>query len=340
MPPAPLFLATHAPAATFAALRPRLFSIAYRMLGVRADAEDVVQDAWLRWDRSEQSGLQSAEAWLVTIVTRLAIDRLRALKAEREAYAGWWLPEPLVAADEHTPETRAEQAGELSVAFLWMLERLSPEERAAFLLRQVFDHDYDEVADLLGKSEAACRQLVHRAQQRLRQGQPGKARENSREERQLREAGRQQGQAGGRRQAAQPAPTGTQGQPRFAIAPELHRSLLGKFLDAARSGQAAAIQALLAENVELVSDGGGRVPSFPRIIRGIGAVARLFCRTLDKYPGLVAYRVALLNGEPGLLRYIGGQLESVQAFATDGERITGIYVVRNPDKLGGVPQRL
>ncbi|KQV85925.1 RNA polymerase subunit sigma-24 [Massilia sp. Root351] len=284
------------PALAFSRLRPRLFSIAYRMLGVRADAEDVVQDAWLRWDGSARDALQSPEAWLVTIVTRLSIDRLRAAKAERESYAGWWLPEPLVEVDERTPETQAEMAGELGVAFLWVLERLSPDERAAFLLRQVFDYDYREVAELLGKSEATCRQMVHRAQERVQQDRK-----------------------------------------RFGVDQEAHRSLLAKFLDAARSGQAAAIQALLAANVELVSDGGGKVPSFPRIIHGTGAVTRLFCRTLDKHPGQVAYRMAMLNGEPGMLRYIGGKLESALAFLVVDGSIAGIYVVRNPDKLGGVP---
>jgi RNA polymerase sigma-70 factor (ECF subfamily) len=156
--------------ALFAAARPRLFAIAYRMLGTRADAEDVLQDAWLRWHRADREGLQSAEAWLVTVVTRLAIDRLRAAKTEREAYVGWWLPEPLVEpVDERTPETAAELAGELSVALLWVLERLGPEERAAFLLRQVFDHDYAEIAALLDRIEAACRQMVHRASERVQQ---------------------------------------------------------------------------------------------------------------------------------------------------------------------------
>src|SRR5206468_11058789 len=119
----------------FSALRPRLFGIAYRMLGVRADAEDVLQDAWLRWSAADHGALQSAEAWLVTVVTRLAIDRLRAAKAEREAYVGWWLPEPIVEVDERTPEAAAELASDLSVAFLHLLERLGPEERAVFLLR-------------------------------------------------------------------------------------------------------------------------------------------------------------------------------------------------------------
>ena len=157
----------------FTALRPRLFGIAYRMLGTRADADDVLQDAWLRWHRTDTATLQSAEAWLVTVVTRLAIDRLRAVKVERQAYVGWWLPEPLVdAADTHTPEAAAELASDVSVAFLWVLERLAPEERAAYLLREVFDHDYADIAALLDKSEAACRQLVHRAGERVRRERP------------------------------------------------------------------------------------------------------------------------------------------------------------------------
>lgn len=151
----------------FATLRPRLFALAYRMLGTRVDADDVLQDAWLRWYRADQAALQSAEAWLVTVVTRLAIDRLRAAKIERAAYVGYWLPEPLVDTHQRTPEDAAELASDLSVAFLWALERLSPDERAAFLLRQVFDHDDPEIANLLGKSEAACRQIVHRAAERV-----------------------------------------------------------------------------------------------------------------------------------------------------------------------------
>jgi RNA polymerase sigma-70 factor, ECF subfamily len=156
----------------FQALRPRLFGIAYRMLGVRADAEDVVQDAWLRWRDTDPAALQSAEAWLVTVATRLAIDRLRAAKRERENYPGEWLPEPLVDVDEQTPERIAERADELSLAFLHLLERLGPEERAAYLLRQAFDYEYGEIAAMLGKSEAAIRQSVHRATERLRLDRP------------------------------------------------------------------------------------------------------------------------------------------------------------------------
>ncbi|HEY4073027.1 MAG TPA: RNA polymerase sigma-70 factor [Herbaspirillum sp.] len=281
----------------FTTLRPRLFSIAYRMLGTRADADDVLQDAWLRWHQVDRSTLQSIEAWLVTVVTRLAIDRLRAAKTEREAYVGWWLPEPLVTQDpQPTPEAAVELASELSVAFLWLLERLSPEERAAFLLRQVFDYDYDEIAALLGKNQAACRQMVHRASSRVQQERP-----------------------------------------RFEVPEDLHRGLLEKFMQAAHNGGREAIKALLADNVEIIGDGGGKVPSFKKVLRGADRIANLYW-VLSRNPGArVVYRIAQINGEPGLLRYIDGKLESAQAFVTDGECIVAIYAIRNPDKLAHIP---
>jgi RNA polymerase sigma-70 factor (ECF subfamily) len=232
----------------------------------------------------------------VTVTTRLAIDRLRAVKAEREAYVGWWLPEPLVEADERTPETAAELASDLSMALLWVLERLSVEERAAFLLRQVFDHDYDEIASLLGKSEAACRQMVHRASERVQQTRT-----------------------------------------RFNVPREAHRRVVEQFIRAAQSGERDAIAALLAADVELVSDGGGKVPAVSKILRGAHRIANLLWVTGRRFGDQTAYRQALINGEPGLLRYVDGKLESAMALATDGERIVGIYAVRNPDKLAGVP---
>jgi RNA polymerase sigma-70 factor (ECF subfamily) len=160
------------PTVTFRRLRPRLEGIAYRMLGSRAEAEEVVQDAWLRWHESAPAELQSAEAWLVTITTRLAIDRLRAAKVQREHYIGAWLPEPVLTEAPATPEQALERVDNLSVAFLVVLERLAPEARAAFLLREVFDADYSEVARTIGKSEAACRQLVSRAKAQLREERP------------------------------------------------------------------------------------------------------------------------------------------------------------------------
>jgi len=156
----------------FQKLRPRLFGIAYRMLGVRADAEDIVQDAWLRWQHAGFEAARIPEAWLVTVVTRLAIDRLRGAIAERERYVGPWLPEPLIGEAFEPPEAALEAAGDISTAFLLMLERLGPEERAVFLLHQVFEFGYDEVAAMVGKTEAACRKILQRARERVRADRP------------------------------------------------------------------------------------------------------------------------------------------------------------------------
>ena len=159
----------NAPAEVFELHRPRLFGIAYRMLGSRTDAEDLLQDAYLRWHESNRTRIHSAIAFLVTITTRLCVDRLRELKQERACYVGPWLPEPIV--DEHipSPDMQRELVDDVSVAFFAVLERLGPEERAAFLLHDVFDYDYPEVAQTLDKSETACRQLIHRARARLRE---------------------------------------------------------------------------------------------------------------------------------------------------------------------------
>lgn len=158
--------------ATFNRLRPRLQGIAYRMLASVAEAEDVVQDAWLRWHEAAHETIDSAEAWLVTVTTRLSIDRLRAAKVKREHYVGFWLPEPVLTDSPATPEQLTELADDVSVAFLMLLERLAPEARAAFLLREVFDADYSDVAQALGKSEAACRQIVSRAKAQVRDERP------------------------------------------------------------------------------------------------------------------------------------------------------------------------
>ena len=157
---------SHESVVTFEALRGRLFGLAYRMLGSRADAEDIVQEAYVRWHQAAQESIENPEAWLVTATTRLAIDRLRRLKTEREAYVGPWLPEPIVTDDP--PDRHLELADDLSIAFLALLERLAPEERAAFLLHDVFDVGYPQIAAVVDRSEAACRQIVHRARERVR----------------------------------------------------------------------------------------------------------------------------------------------------------------------------
>ncbi|MET0623888.1 MAG: RNA polymerase sigma-70 factor [Pyrinomonadaceae bacterium] len=156
----------------FEQLRRRLFAVAYRMTGTRADAEDIVQEAYLRWHRADTGDVRSPEAWLVSVVTRLSIDRLRKATVEREAYTGPWLPEPLFDAQARSPEERLELDSDLSMAFMVLLERLAPVERAAFLLRDVFDCDYAEIARILQRSEAACRQVVHRARERVRRDKP------------------------------------------------------------------------------------------------------------------------------------------------------------------------
>ena len=152
--------------------RQRLFGIAYRMLGTRADAEDIVQEAYLRWHKANAEDIETPEAWLVTIVTRLSIDRLRSLAKERETYIGPWLPEPLLTDKNYMPEEQLEFADNLSLAFLALLERLSPTERAAFLLREVFEVSYAEIARVVGRNETACRQLIHRARERVRSDKP------------------------------------------------------------------------------------------------------------------------------------------------------------------------
>ncbi len=286
-------------AKAFSALRPKLFSIAYRMLGTRADAEDVVQEAWLRWQGTERSQVQSMEAWLVTASTRLAIDCLRTRKAERETYFGWWLPEPLVELDESTPETAAELASDVSMALMWVLERLSPEERAAFLMRQVFDEDYADIAAMLNKSEASCRQMVHRAQVRVQEQKP-----------------------------------------RFDVPRGAHRDLLARFMQAATAGDRAAMKAMMSDQVQLVSDGGGKVKSFARILQGAGRVAGVFWSLEHQFPHQVAYKAAIINGEPGLLRYVAGKIESAQSFVIEDGRIIAVFVLRNPDKLTAVPQAI
>ena len=157
---------------TFESHRSRLFGLSYRLLGSRSDAEDVVQDTWLRWQQADRTGIRDPEAWLVTAATRLGIDRLRAARTQREHYTGPWLPPPSEIDESPSPEQSAEVAEQVSLAFLAVLERLGPEERAAFLLKEAFDYDYAQIAPLLGQSEANCRQMVHRARERVQAGRP------------------------------------------------------------------------------------------------------------------------------------------------------------------------
>ncbi|GAP65497.1 putative ECF-sigma factor [Mizugakiibacter sediminis] len=272
--------------------RERLFGLAYRMLGTRADAEDAVQDAWLRWRQADQAAIQDPEAWLVTTTTRLCIDRLRSARREREAYVGPWLPEPLAAGTVASPQDAVELANDVSLAFLAALERLAPEERAALLLKDVFDYDHAAIAQLLGKSEAACRQIVHRARERVR----------------------------GER-------------PRRAVDRATHRHLLERFLDAASRGDHDAIVELLAADARFTADSGGKVPSVKRVLFGNERIARLFRGVARLVGGRLTWRIAEINGEPGIVRELDGQVHSALCVVCDGERIVEILQVMNPDKL-------
>jgi RNA polymerase sigma-70 factor (ECF subfamily) len=275
--------------------RPRLFGLAYRLLGSRSDAEDVVQDAWLRWSQADRSAIRDTEAWLVTATTRLGIDRLRLARTERETYFGPWLPEPFSVDEAPTPERGAEIAEQVSLAFLSVLERLGPEERAAFLLKEVFDYDYAQIAELIGHSEANCRQMVHRARTRVQADRP-----------------------------------------RFAVAPEQHRSLLERFMHAAQSGDRSAIVQLLDADAQLVSDGGGKVNATIRPLHGAERIARLFWAIARRPQSALEWRLGHVNGEPALLRMRDGRLHSVTTVTLEDDRISGIFTVLNPDKLDGL----
>jgi RNA polymerase sigma-70 factor (ECF subfamily) len=277
---------------TFNRLRPRLQGIAYRMLGTLAEAEDIVQDAWCRWQESDRSGIGNAEAWLVATTSRLSIDRLRAAKVKRDHYEGLWLPEPMLMEASSSPEQLQEISDDLSVAFLMLLERLSPEARAAFLLREVFDLDYREVAEVIQKSEAASRQLVSRAKKQLQDGKP-----------------------------------------RYAVSADAQRRLLGRFTQALSSGDFAALNSMLAEEAELIGDGGGIVTSFPKPMLGGRRIAQLFYANHLRYGSASRSELAFINGQWALLRFIHGELESAQTFDIDGERIVRVLVQRNPEKL-------
>ncbi len=273
--------------------RDRLFGIAYRMLGSRSEAEDVLQDAWLRWSSADIDDIHEPAAWLTTVVTRLSLDQLRRVKQQRLDYIGPWLPEPLVTESAEAPDVLLELADDLSLAFLAVLERLSPEERAAYLLREVFDTPYSEVAGILNKQEAACRKLVSRARERVQAERP-----------------------------------------RYTVDADTHRDVLQRFADAMQSGDAADLLALLHPEVEMISDGGGKVIAALRVLRGAERVLRLYRAVARRTPpGVMNWRVGLANGQPALFQYVGRRLESIVTIVHDGQRIHSIYNIRNPDKL-------
>jgi RNA polymerase sigma-70 factor (ECF subfamily) len=283
---------------SFEELRPLLFSIAYRMLGSVVDAEDVVQETFVRWSETTPGEIRSPRAYLSKVVTNLCIDRLRSARRERETYVGPWLPEPLLEDPAPDAADQAEVAETLSMAFLVVLESLSPLERAAFLLHEVFAYDYAELAEMLGRKEDACRQLVHRARQHV---------------------------------AAR--------RPRFRVARQRQLELLRSFTAACTLGDVDALAELLTEDVVLQSDSGGRVNAARKPIYGSRRVARFLVGIVGKASPHLATRVITVNGQPGLVNYIGERLDNVVSLDFAEGRIQGVHIVVNPEKLPVGPPR-
>lgn len=284
--------------ATFDQYRSLLFSVAYRMLGSVADAEDMLQETFIRWQRAVDEEIQSPRAYLVTIVSRLCINHLQSARVQREEYVGQWLPEPLVTGQGSDPMGLIRTDETLSIAFLVLLERLTPIERAVFLLREVFEYEYLEIAKILDQNEANCRQILHRARQHV-----------------------------------------AEVRPRFKAAPKKRNELLHGFLHAISSGDINGLIGLLAEDVVLHTDGGGKAIAMPNLVHGASNVARAIILGREKFrpEGNVETRIVSVNGAPGVVSYLKGEPSFVFTMDTNEEHIRAIYFITNPDKLSHVP---
>jgi RNA polymerase sigma-70 factor, ECF subfamily len=293
------------PAASFEPYRRRLLGLAYRMLGSMADAEDAVQETYLRWHATDRDRVSDARGFLMTTATRICLDLLTSARARREEYVGPWLPEPVVDTAALAPDSRTEMAEDLSIALLLTLDRLSPLERAAFLLHDVFDFSFAEVATTLERSEAACRKLATRAREHVRALRP--------------------------RGATTPLVP-----PREIDAK--HAQLMSAFATATQSGDLDALMQLLASDVRVVTDGGGKVRAALNVVEGADHAARFLIDVTRKRPGAwwrddFRPRFALINGLPGIIVDAPEGAVQTAAFEIEGGVIRALYVVRNPDKL-------
>ncbi len=280
----------------FVAHRNLLFTVAYEMLGSAADAEDVLQETWLRWAGVDLSEVRDRRAYLVRITTRQALTRLRTLGRRKESYVGSWLPEPLLTTPDVAEDV--ELADSVSMAMMLVMETLTPTERAVFVLREVFDLGYDEIAEAVGKSPAAVRQTAHRARAHV---------------------------------AAR--------RPRGAVSRTETRDALAAFQRAVETGDLQGLLDVLAPDVVLLGDGGGIKQAVLRPVRGAGKVARLVLGGLVKQPAAVSMEPVQVNGFPGLLVRLDGELDTVMAARFDDGLITGLYAVRNPEKLTRMRRR-
>jgi RNA polymerase sigma-70 factor (ECF subfamily) len=281
---------------SFETNRPYLFAIAYRMLGSATDAEDMVQETFLRYQSTSPETVRSLKAYLTTIISRLCVDQLQLARRKRESYVGTWLPEPIAteaSAETVDPERRAETQESISLAFLVLLEQLQPFERAVFLLREVFGYEFAEIAAILDKGEAACRRSFGRARLRLR---------------------------------AQ--------RPRFPASPQIHRQLLGEYFRAVQTGEMETLVGMLAEDATLWADGGGRArTSVLHPIQGREAVARVSLSTKRFWPETFRAEIGEVNGQAALILRENGQPWSVVTIDVENGRIQAIRVIVNPDKL-------
>ncbi|MFF2509198.1 RNA polymerase sigma-70 factor [Streptomyces sp. NPDC058067] len=275
---------------TFVAHRNLLFTVAYEMLGSAADAEDVLQETWLRWVRADLGQVRDQRAYLVRITTRQALNRLRTVKRRREAYVGQWLPEPLLT----TPDVaeNVELAESMSMAMMLVLESLTPTERAVFVLREVFEVEYDEIAEAVGKTPAAVRQIAHRARAHVDARRPR----------------------------------------RTASAKET-RAALESFRRALETGNPQELLDVLAPDVVLLSDGGGVKRAALRPIVGAEKIVRFYAGGSAKVEAAITCEPTVVNGSPALAVHVGGELDGVIAVRFEDARITGLYFVRNPEKL-------
>ncbi|HEX7281009.1 MAG TPA: sigma-70 family RNA polymerase sigma factor [Vicinamibacterales bacterium] len=287
------------PSTTFEPHRARLLGLAYRMLGSMTEAEDAVQEAYLRWHAADRSRIDVPRAFLMTTTTRICLDVLKSARARREEYVGPWLPDPVIDTSSLAPDAQTELAEDLSIALLLALESLSPLERAAFLLHDVFDYSFAQIADALGRNEAACRQLATRARTHVRARRPS---------------------------AMKPRPAST-------IDPR-HRELLSAFIHATRSGDLATLTRLLASDAKVVTDGGGKVAAALNVIEGRErSAAFLIGATRKGWRDEFLLRFDAINGLPGIV--IDGPTGVVQTngFEIEDGVVRAIYIVRNPDKL-------
>lgn len=289
------------PAASFEPHRRRLLGLAYRMLGSMADAEDAVQEAYLRWHKADRDVVSDPKAFLMTTTTRICLDMLTSARARREEYVGPWLPDPVIDTNTVAPDTHTELAEDLSIALLLTLDRLSPLERAAFLLHDVFDFSFTEVAAALDRSEAACRQLASRARAHVREARP--------------------------RGVTPPAA-------RERDVDAKHAQLVSAFVAATSSGDLQALTQLLASDVRVVTDGGGKVAAALNVIEGQDRAARFLIGAARKgWRDDFTLRNATINGLQGVIIESPKGLVQTTAFDIEGGAIVAIYVVRNPDKL-------